>query len=104
MFDLNFWKASAERAIKTFIQTLLALVGTDAMGVVTMDLLTQAVPVAASAALLSLLTSLGSANLGSTSGPSLAGEATHPDTVVVEKVVAAAKKPAAKKTAAAKKK
>lgn len=100
MFDLNFWKASAERAVKTFVQTLVALLGTNEMGVITVDW-AQALSVAGSATLLSFLTSLASANFGSTTGPSLAGEATHPDTVVVEveKKVAAKKPAAAKKTA-----
>lgn len=103
MFDPMFWKATAERAVKTFVQTMLALVGTDAMGVVSMDLLSQAVPVAASAALLSVLTSLASNGVGSTTGPSLVGEATHPKTVLVEVPVAVEKKAPAKKKAAPKK-
>jgi hypothetical protein len=73
------------------------------MGVVSMDLLSQAVPVAASAALLSVLTSLASNGVGSTEGPSLVGEATHPKTVLVEVPVAAEKKAPAKKKAAPKK-
>lgn len=74
MFEADFLKATAERAIKTFIQTLLALVGTDAAGVLSVDL-GASVQVAASAALISVLTSLGSSSFG-TAGPSLAGETT----------------------------
>ena len=93
LFDLDFWKAAAERALKTFIQTLVAGLGTAQLGV--MDLAWEtSLSLAASAAVLSLLTSLGSANLGSKAGPSLVGETTKPDTVVVE---VPAKKPAAKK-------
>lgn len=96
MFDMNFWKASAERAVKTFVQTLVALLGTNEMGVIAVDW-AQALSVAGSATLLSFLTSLASANFGGTAGPSLAGESTHPDTVVIE--VPAKKAAAAKKTA-----
>jgi hypothetical protein len=100
MFDINFLKATAERAIKTFIQVLVAGLGTAQIGV--LDLAwEQSLSLAASAAVLSILTSLGSANLGGKAGPSLAGETTKPEVVTVE--VPAAKKPAAKKTAAAKK-
>ena len=100
MFDINFLKATVERAIKTFIQVLVAGLGTAQVGV--LDLAwEQSLSLAASAAVLSILTSLGSANLGSKAGPSLFGETTKPEVVTVE--VPAAKKPAAKKTAAAKK-
>ena len=93
LFDLDFWKAAAERALKTFIQTLVAGLGTTQMGIADLAWETS-LSLAASAAVLSLLTSLGSANLGSKAGPSLVGETTKPETVVVE---VPAKKPAAKK-------
>ena len=93
LFDLDFWKASAERALKTFLQTLVAGLGTAQLGV--MDLPWEtALALAASAGVLSLLTSLGSANLGGSVGPSLVGESTKPETVIVE---VPAKKPAARK-------
>lgn len=95
MFDIDFWKASAERAIKTFIQVLVAGLGTAQVGI--MDLAwEQSLSLAASAAVLSLLTSLGSANLGGKAGPSLVGETTKPEIIEVVKK-AAARKPAAKK-------
>jgi hypothetical protein len=74
MFEVDFLKATAERAIKTFVQTLLALVGTDAAGILSVDL-NASLQVAASAAFISVLTSFGSSSFGST-GPSLAGETT----------------------------
>ena len=77
MFSIDFWKASAERALKTFIQVLLAGLGTAQVGV--LDLAwEQSLSLAASAAVLSLLTSLGSANFGKSVGPSLVGETTLP--------------------------
>lgn len=103
MFDIDFLKAAGERALKTFAQTLVALVGTDASGIVNVDL-SASLSVAATAAGLSLLTSFASANAGPSAGPSLVGETTKPQTVVVEKIVekivevaAAPKKKAAKK-------
>lgn len=110
-YDKDYFVATAERAFKTFFQVLLAVVGTDALGAITADW-NQALAVAGMSALLSVVTSLASANFGS-AGPSLVGETTKPETVVVEKIVqvpaaskTAAKKtaPAAKKTTAAKKK
>lgn len=95
MFDIDFWKASAERAIKTFIQVLLAGIGTDQVGILDLAWETS-LSLAASAAVLSLLTSLGSANLGGKAGPSLVGETTKPEVIEVVKK-AAARKPAAKK-------
>ena len=99
MFEKKFLEATAERALKTFFQTLLALLGTDSIGVLNVDILAAA-QVAGSAALLSVLTSFASSKVG-VAGPSLAGESTAPQITVVEKVVevpVAAKKPAAKKT------
>jgi hypothetical protein len=96
-YDADYWKATGERAIKTFVQVLLAVVGTDALGALTADW-NQAFAVAAMSAALSVLTSLASVNFGPT-GPSLAGETTKPETVVVEKIVEVPAKPAAKKSA-----
>lgn len=98
MFDKKFLEATAERAIKTFVQTLLALLGTDAAGVLSVDILAAA-QVSASAALLSVLTSFASSGVGK-SGPSLAGETTSEPTIVKAETPVAAKKAApAKKTA-----
>lgn len=107
-YDKDYLVATAERALKTFFQVLLAVVGTDALGAISADW-QQALAVAGMSALLSVLTSLASGNVG-LAGPSLAGETTKPETVVVEKIVqvpaakAVAKKAPAKKTTAAKKK
>jgi Na+/proline symporter len=117
MFEKSFLEATAERAVKTFIQTILALVGTNAAGVLSIDILAAA-QVALSAALLSVLTSFGSSKVGN-EGPSLAGETTLKSvaekaipvlaaqlTKVVEdsivKQTAAVKKPAPKKSTAKK--
>lgn len=104
MFEKKFLEATLERAVKTFVQTLLALLGTDAAGVLSVDIVAAA-QVAGSAALLSVLTSFGSSKVG-VAGPSLAGESTAPRIEVVEKVVqvpapaaTAAKKAPAKKPA-----
>jgi hypothetical protein len=111
MFETKFLKATAERAVKTFVQTLLAIIGTDAAGVLTVDF-TAALQVAGASALLSVLTSFASSGVGK-AGPSLAGESTEPlvkiETVekIVEKLVevsttkpaAPAKKAAPKKSA-----
>jgi hypothetical protein len=103
-FDNAFWVAAAERALKTFFQTLAAVLGTDVVGFLSVDPI-EAVTLAAAAGIISLVTSLASANIGA-AGPSLVGEeTTQPRTVVVEKVVevpAAPRKAAAKKTAAKK--
>ena len=70
MFSPDFWKATAERAIKTFAQSLLAvLTVTSGAGV---DWPTS-LKAAGLAALISVLTSVASSTVGSP-GPSLAGE------------------------------
>lgn len=101
MFEKKFLLAVAERAIKTFIQALLAVLGTDAVGVLSADFV-SALQISVAASLLSVLTSFASANVGLV-GPSLVGETTVPDVeIVTVEVEVPAKKPTAKKTAAAK--
>ena len=103
MYDINFWKASAERAVKTFAQALVALAGVEMVGIHAVDW-PEMLSVAAMAALLSVLTSVASANFGKNPGPSLSDESTHPDTIVmeVEVPVEVEKKPAARKAPAKK--
>lgn len=68
-----FWIAAGERAVKTFAQSLVALF-VAGVTVLTIDW-QQGLAVAATAAVVSLLTSVASVRLGSFEGPSLAGEA-----------------------------
>jgi hypothetical protein len=81
--DSRFWIASAERSIKTFAQALVALIGTTAMSVIDLDW-AQMLGVSATAAIVSLLTSIASANLGPNYGPSLVDETVEPDPIIVE--------------------
>lgn len=71
--DKHFWIAAGERAVKTFAQAFVALF-VAGVTVLTIDW-QQAVAVSATAALVSLLTSIASVRLGPFEGPSLAGEA-----------------------------
>lgn len=64
MTTLAFWRATVERAVKTFAQALLALIGTGAVGVTALNW-PQLLSVSATAALLSVLTSVAS---GATDG------------------------------------
>lgn len=59
MWTSKFWKAAGERAVKTFAQALVAAIGAGAAGVADVDWL-QAVSVAGLAAVISVLTSIGS--------------------------------------------
>lgn len=99
-YDADYWKATGERAGKTFFQVLLAVIGTDALGALSADW-QQALAVAGMSALLSVLTSLAGVKVGPT-GPSINGETTKPETVVVEKIVEVPAAKPARKTAAKK--
>ena len=72
MFTKAFWKAAAERAIKTFAQTFGATALAAGTGLLDTDWQTLA-SVSGMAAVLSIATSLASAPVGN-AGPSLAGE------------------------------
>jgi hypothetical protein len=85
MFNNNFWIAASERAIKTFAQALLALIGTDMVGITSLDW-PALLAASATATLLSVLSSVGSANFGKNPGPSLADETTEPKTTFIENV------------------
>jgi len=71
MFDLGFWVAAGERAIKTFAQALVAVF---VAGVTILEVdWEQAIAISVTAAVVSVLTSVGSAPFGN-HGPSLADE------------------------------
>ena len=70
----RFWAAAGERAVKTAAQAAVALIGTGAVGITALDW-QQIGSVSATAAAISVLTSLASDRIGA-SGPSLVGEAT----------------------------
>lgn len=72
----DFWLDAAERAIKTFAQTLLAYFGADAFDVLQANW-GNALPIAAGAVVLSVLTSLLSLKLGK-SGTASATDAVVP--------------------------
>ena len=60
----EFWAQTLERAVKTFAQSAVALIGTQLVGVTDLDWV-QIASVAAVAAVVSVLTSIGSAPIGS---------------------------------------
>ena len=59
----SFWIDAAERTIRTIAQSLLALMGTDALGIVGLDWM-QMLSVALGAGLMSLLTSIVASGVG----------------------------------------
>lgn len=85
MWTVNFWKATAERAIKTFAQTLAALLVVDPLaGFLNINWL-EAAQVAGLAALVSVLTSVASDLVTPTPGPSLTtAEVLNPPGIPVE--------------------
>ena len=58
-----FWIDAGERTIRTIAQSLLALMGTDALGIVGLDWM-QMISVAIGAGLMSLLTSIVATGVG----------------------------------------
>ncbi|PWG08789.1 holin [Streptomyces sp. V2] len=66
MTTAAFWTATLERMIRTFAQAVLALIGSDQLGVLDVDW-AQALSVGALAAILALLTAI--ATSGGTTGP-----------------------------------
>jgi hypothetical protein len=75
-FSHAFLAAAAERAIKTFAQTLAALLAAGGSGILDADWGGR-LSIAAMAAVVSLLTSVASGGVGA-AGPSLAGEGLVP--------------------------
>jgi hypothetical protein len=63
MWTTAFWKDAAERAIRTFAQALLAMLGTDLVGITELDW-PQLLAVGATAAVVSLLTSVVATGVG----------------------------------------
>ena len=63
MFTLTFWRDAVERAVKTFCQSLVAVLGAGSVGLLNVPWVTS-LSTAGLAALLSLLTSVGSSPLG----------------------------------------
>ncbi|MCW2287051.1 r1t family holin [Leucobacter luti] len=72
MLTKRFWIAAAERAVKTFAQTAVAILTAGATGLLDVDW-GQMASVAGLAAVVSLLTSIASDGIGG-AGPSLGGE------------------------------
>jgi hypothetical protein len=75
MWNASFWKAAAERAVKTFVQTYfaIALAGDAVLNVYTFTWTGPELGIALGATLLSVVTSVLSA-MGGNPGPSLANE------------------------------
>lgn len=70
MFTLQFWQSALERAVKTFAQALVAVLGAGTFGVLDAPW-TTALSAAALAAVLSVLTSVMSAPVGEPGTPSV---------------------------------
>lgn len=70
MFSKRFWVLASERAIKTFAQTFLAMVGVQALDVLHADWV-GLLSVSVGAAFLSYLMSIVSAEIGTKGTPSL---------------------------------
>jgi hypothetical protein len=69
MFTQYFWKATFERAVKSFAQSLLALLSAQQLGLFDVDWVTT-VSTAGMVTLLSVLTSLASSQVGNAQDPS----------------------------------
>lgn len=78
MWTAQFWKDATERAVKTFAQTLAAVLGAGAVDILAVEW-TSALAVSGGAALVSALTSLGSERFGN-DGTASATTAVEPAT------------------------
>jgi hypothetical protein len=86
MFTKIFWLGTLERAVKTFAQALLLVfVGDNAYNVISVNW-PESLALAATGALISVLTSLVSSRIGEKNSPSLV--ATQEEEAVVEKIEA----------------
>jgi hypothetical protein len=74
---VEFLKALLERAVKTFCQSLVAMLGAGAVNILEVPW-QAALSVSLGAAVISVLTSIGSSGFGN-EGPSLAGERLEPE-------------------------
>jgi len=70
IFTNDFWLQAGERAVKTFAQTAVALIGAGVLNVLTTDW-QQLIGVSLGAAVLSILTSVASAKVHDDDSPSL---------------------------------
>ena len=70
MLEKSFWVNAGERAVRTFAQSLLAVIGIGALGIADIDW-AQALSVGAVAALASVLTSLAALSVGPSDSPSM---------------------------------
>ena len=66
MFSSYFWKATAERAVKAFAQSLLAILGAGSIGLLDVDWPTSL----STAGMATLPSSVASSRIGSPSDPS----------------------------------
>jgi hypothetical protein len=69
MFGTYFWKATAERAVKSFAQSLLAILSASSLGLLDVDWVT-CLSTAGMATVLSLLSSIASSRVGPVGDPS----------------------------------
>ncbi|CAN5506988.1 hypothetical protein BH10ACT10_BH10ACT10_15480 [soil metagenome] len=80
MFGSYFWRSTAERAVKSFAQSLLAILSASSFGLLQVDWLT-CLSTAGMATLLSLLSSVASLRVGPAGDPStVTTPATNPAT------------------------
>lgn len=68
LWSIAFWRGAAERALKTFAQSLVAVIGVDAVGLLDVDWL-GALSAATLATVISVLTSIGNADFTSGQTP-----------------------------------
>lgn len=85
MFSKDYWRATAELAVRAFAGSLVALLGVNVSGILDVDW-QQALSVAALATVVSVLTSLSVTNVGPP-GPTMTQELPVPAPVIEPPVV-----------------